>query len=192
MALPPSAAERGRKTRTTTLPPCITTGALGRHVTTDDNVSYDGGRYHGDPDAFPARLAKLIGKLSVRAFARKAGVSDTFLRQCLAGRTEPTRTKLLAIARAGKTSVEWLATGRGTMHGTDGVRSGNPGPALDGELLERVIEVTEDVLREEACTLTPGQKAALIVAAYDLHGDEGEPGPIARETILRLIDSATA
>lgn len=192
MASPPSGTEWGTGTRTTNTPPCITTGALGRHVTTDESVSHGGDRSHGDSEAFPARLATLIGDLSVRAFARKAGVSDTFLRQCLAGRTEPTRTKLLAIARAGATSVEWLATGRGKMHGADALGGGDPGPALDRDLLERVIEVTEEVLREEACTLTPGQKAALIVAAYDQLGDGGEPHPIARETILRLIASATA
>lgn len=159
-------------------------------MTTDEkSVSYDGGQSHGDPDAFPARLATLIGKLSVRAFARKAGVSDTFLRQCLAGRTEPTRTKLLAIARAGATSVEWLATGRGPMRDTDAVRAGDPTPALDRERLERVIEVAEDVLRESGHTLTPAQKAGLIGAAYDMHG--GEDGPIARDTIFRLINRPT-
>lgn len=160
-------------------------------MTTDENtVSYGGERSHGDPDAFPARLAALIGKLSVRAFARKAGVSDTFLRQCLAGRTEPTRTKLLAIARAGATSVEWLATGRGSMHDTDVVRAGDPTPALDRERLERVIEVAEDVLRESGHTLTPAQKAGLIGTAYDMHG--GERGPIGRDTIFRLINRPTA
>lgn len=161
-------------------------------MTTDEkSVSYGGERPHDDPDAFPDRLATLIGRLSVRAFARKAGVSDTFLRQCLAGRTEPTRTKLLAIARAGSASVEWLATGQGPMRDTDVVRSGNPGPVVDRELLERVIEVTEDVLRESACTLTPAQKAGLIGAAYALH-DQGERRPVARETILELVASATS
>lgn len=154
------------------------------------SVSYGGERAHDDPDAFPDRLATLIGRLSVRAFARKAGVSDTFLRQCLAGRTEPTRTKLLAIARAGAASVEWLATGQGPMRDTDAVRSGNAGPVLDRALLERVIEVTEDVLRESACTLTPAQKAGLIGTAYALH-DQGEQRPVARETILELIGSIT-
>lgn len=157
----------------------------------EKTVAYAGEGAHDDPDAFPARLATLIGKVSVRAFARKAGVSDTFLRQCLAGRTEPTRTKLLAIARAGCTSVEWLATGKGPMREADAVRADNPAPAVDRELLERVIEITEEVLRDEACTLTPAQKAGLIGAAYDMHG-QGERRPITRETILRLIASATA
>ena len=68
-------------------------------------------------EGFPSRLAALIGDSSVRAFARKAGVSDTFLRQCLAGRTEPTRTKLIALAGAGGSNVEWLATGHGSRNG---------------------------------------------------------------------------
>lgn len=158
-------------------------------MTDDRSVSHGGGRARDESTAFPARLATLIGESSVRAFARRAGVSDTFLRQCLAGRTEPTRTKLLAIARAGSASVEWLATGRGPMHDSDAARAVDPRPAVDRELLERVIEVTEDVLREQACTLTPAQKAGLIGAAYEMH-DQADRPPVAREIIVRLVSSA--
>lgn len=134
---------------------------------------------------FPARLATLIGDLSVRAFARKAGVSDTFLRQCLAGRTEPTRTKLIAIAEAGGVTVEWLATGAGPRE----AGGASPGPredAIDRRLLERVIEVTESVLDEAGHPLDARRKARLISALYEMHEGSDRP-PIARETILKLV-----
>ncbi len=112
----------------------------------DQDIVYPGDPGLNDPAAFPARLEALIGGMSVRAFARKAGVSDTFLRQCLAGRTEPTRTKLLAIAEAGGTTVEWIATGRAEPSDQPAVADR---PPIDRELLESIIEIAEQVRRRE-------------------------------------------
>ena len=136
-----------------------------------------------DPAAFLARLEAVIGGMSVRAFARKAGVSDTFLRQCLAGRTEPTRTKLLAIAAAGATTVEWIATGRADP--SDQPAIGEP-PAVDRELLEAVIEIAEQVLDDAGTRLAADRKARLISALYDMHAGANRES-IARETIHRLV-----
>lgn len=66
-------------------------------------------------DAFVDRLKLVVEGGSVRAFARNAGISDTFLRQCLAGKSEPTRPVLIAIAKAAGVAVQWLATGEGPM-----------------------------------------------------------------------------
>lgn len=60
---------------------------------------------------FPDRLKEAISGKSVRAFARETGLSDTVLRQYLAGQSEPTRPALIVIARAANVGVEWLATG---------------------------------------------------------------------------------
>lgn len=133
-------------------------------------------------DAFPERLASLVGDLSVRAFARKAGVSDTFLRQCLAGRTEPTRTKLVALAHAGGVSVEWLATG------TTAATPRTPLP--DRELLESIIEVTESVMEERGHYLTPARKAHLVCAVYDTCA-AGDRRAISRKAIAELVTCAT-
>lgn len=70
-------------------------------------------------DAFTDRLKAAIGDISVRAFASKAGVSDTVVRQYLSGKSEPSRTVLLAMARAAGVTVSWLATGEGGMHPED-------------------------------------------------------------------------
>lgn len=135
------------------------------------------------PDDFPVRLGELIGNSSVRAFARKAGVSDTFLRQCLAGRTEPTRTKLLALAHAGETTVEWLATGGGSRHVV-----AEPGPAagLDRPLLESVIAAVEQVLGETGCSLSADRKAMLVTVLYEMHAGH-ERSSITRDEILKLV-----
>lgn len=151
----------------------------------DQDIVYPGSPGLNDPAAFPARLEALIGGMSVRAFARKAGVSDTFLRQCLAGRTEPTRTKLLAIAEAGGTTVEWIATGR--TDSSDQPAIGER-PSIDRDLLESIIEIAEQVLHDAGTRLAAGHKARLITALYDMHAGADRES-ISRETIHRLVAS---
>lgn len=158
-------------------------------MTTEDSVRYGDSTGKDATGGFPTRLANVIGKRSVRSFARSAGVSDTFLRQCLAGRTEPTRTKLIAIARAGDTTVEWLATGRGP-HGFAAEPERTPAPSLNRPLLESIIEVTESVLEESDHSLTPAKKAHLVSALYEMYEGSERPA-ISRETILKLIACAT-
>lgn len=62
-------------------------------------------------EGFPGRLRKVMGAKSIRAFARESGLSDTVLRQYLAGQSEPTRPAIIAMARAARVSVGWLAAG---------------------------------------------------------------------------------
>lgn len=51
----------------------------------------------------------------MRAFARSADIDDKSLRQYIAGKTDPSRSALLGIARAGNVTLQWLATGEGPM-----------------------------------------------------------------------------
>lgn len=139
---------------------------------------------------FPARLADIIGNSSVRAFARRAAVSDTFVRQCLAGRTEPTRTKLLAIAQAGGVSVEWLATGNGTRtYGVAEPAAIAPPAALDVQTLESVLELVETAIDQSDRELSPGQKARLIISVYDLHTSH-DSGSLSLEHIREMVQAA--
>ena len=157
-------------------------------MTRDEDLERDHASPGGDAtQGFPERLASVIGERSVRAFARSAGVSDTFLRQCLAGRTEPTRTKLIAIARAGDTTVEWLATGQGRRGGATGAASARHA-APDRELLEAIIEVTESVLAESGRSLSPAKKAHLVSALYEMR-QGAEPAGFSRDAILKLVSS---
>jgi len=62
--------------------------------------------------AFRSRLTQVIHAYgSVVALATAVGVSDNAIYKWLAGRGYPSVANLVALARAGRVSVEWLATG---------------------------------------------------------------------------------
>lgn len=62
--------------------------------------------------AFRSRLTQVIHSFgSVVALATAVGVSDNAIYKWLAGRGQPSVANLVALARVGRVSVEWLATG---------------------------------------------------------------------------------
>jgi len=62
--------------------------------------------------AFRSRLTQVIHSFgSVVTLATAVGVSDNAIYKWLSGRGQPSVTNLVALARAGRVSVEWLATG---------------------------------------------------------------------------------
>ena len=62
--------------------------------------------------AFRSRLTQVIHSFgSVASLATAVGVSDNAIYKWLAGRGQPSVANLVALARAGRVSVEWLATG---------------------------------------------------------------------------------
>ena len=62
--------------------------------------------------AFRSRLTQVIQSFgSVVALATAVGVSDNAIYKWLAGRGQPSVANLVALARAARVSVEWLATG---------------------------------------------------------------------------------
>jgi transcriptional regulator with XRE-family HTH domain len=63
---------------------------------------------------FSQRLAIAIGDESVNSFAQRAGVGESVLRSYLKG-TVPRLDKIVAIAQAANVSLDWLATGNGSM-----------------------------------------------------------------------------
>ncbi|TQE92557.1 MAG: hypothetical protein FKY71_19815 [Spiribacter salinus] len=119
----------------------------------------------GTPTTFPDRLSYILGGQSVRAFARHAGVSDTFLRQCLSGKTEPTRTKLLALATTGGVSVEWLATGNTPAESSAGGKSTETQASMD--TLETVANTVETVIQAITPDLDAARRAHLIRTVFD-------------------------
>lgn len=85
-----------------------------------------------ESSGFHQRLSSLLPAFkSVRAFATASGVSQTGLQRLING-GEPTLSTLVALAKAGGVSVEWLATGEGASP-TDQVarRSGKSCPCHD-------------------------------------------------------------
>ncbi len=64
-------------------------------------------------DGFRNRLNEILQRFgSVAELARAVGVSDNAIYKWMAARGQPSVANLVALARAGKVSVEWLATGR--------------------------------------------------------------------------------
>ena len=66
---------------------------------------------------FRMRLTQVIQSFgSVAELAALVGVSDNAIYKWLAGRGQPTVANLVALARASRVSVEWLATGAEPVH----------------------------------------------------------------------------
>jgi phage repressor protein C with HTH and peptisase S24 domain len=69
-------------------------------------------------NGFRSRLNQLLQRFgSVAEAARAVGVSDNAIYKWLSGRGQPSVTNLVALARAGQVSLEWLATGHETGRG---------------------------------------------------------------------------
>ena len=66
------------------------------------------------PEPLSDRVRKLIGDRSIRFFAQSAKIKNSTLQSILGG-TKPTVDNLVAIARAGGVTVDWLATGEEPM-----------------------------------------------------------------------------
>lgn len=62
-------------------------------------------------DAVVERIKQVIGDEGVRKYARRAGLKTSTLQATLSGRSLPGLNTLVAIARAGGVSIDWLATG---------------------------------------------------------------------------------
>ena len=60
---------------------------------------------------FASRLAEVIGEAPKSAFARKAGLTESSVRQYLSGKTLPNSEALVAISVAAGVSVDWLLFG---------------------------------------------------------------------------------
>ena len=81
------------------------------------------------------RRARRSAKLSQEALGKQLGVQRSAVSNWeSASQIQPTITNLIAIAMATNTSLEWLATGRGSMLLGDDLQL--EVPALDGELTE--------------------------------------------------------
>ena len=141
---------------------------------------------------FGQRVRTVLGKTSVRSFARDVGIDEKSLRQYMAGATDPSRRTVIAMAKAGGVTVQWLATGEGPM------RKGELGDAskthkaeallFDPELLVDVVSGVEEGLVDAGATMDPEKKGQLLVAIYQLYSDSGAAPD--KEAILRLVRSA--
>jgi phage repressor protein C with HTH and peptisase S24 domain len=73
--------------------------------------------------AFRSRLTQVIHSFgSVVALATAVGVSDNAIYKWLSGRGQPSVANLVSLARAGRVSVEWLATGAEAAPGAQAIK----------------------------------------------------------------------
>ncbi|MGI2222322.1 XRE family transcriptional regulator [Shewanella oncorhynchi] len=73
----------------------------------------------GEVECFSSRLTEIIGSDSARSFAMKADLSQTAIQKYLIGDSTPNVERLIAIAKAGGVTVEWLVTGNGPKYQKD-------------------------------------------------------------------------
>jgi len=83
-------------------------------------------------EGFLERLSKVVAERGgAAAVSRLSGISESTLSNYLSG-TEPRFTRIAAIASACQVSLDWLATGRGTLNGA----SGTAFPGFDASMAE--------------------------------------------------------
>lgn len=160
---------------------------------------------------FAERLRACVGDDSLRAFASKARISPTALRQYLIGKSEPTRPMLLAIARAAEVHVAWLATGDGPMRAEEHSPEEQPriSPrdvqtaemiaeggndyasregAINSDLLTKAAIMLEQELALAHKVLPPDKKGEAIALLYELLREGPEHSQRQKlKRILRLV-----
>ncbi len=121
------------------------------------------------------RIKEVVGDEPRRAFARRAQLSDTALRDYIEGRRRPKREALEKIARAGMVVGAWLTEGRlpktraESRTASSQSQSQTEGQADDdSEMLQAVIRVAEHALRGADVSIEVAQRieeAATAMAA---------------------------
>ncbi len=123
---------------------------------------------------------------SVHAFSRKCGIADSLIRKYLAG-GNPGIDKAAVMAEVAGVSLEWLATGRGSMQIDPTVQQ-----TLRTAPLEAAIRIVERWLALHRRTMKPERKAAVVAIIYeiivqDLEQGRGPMDDQRAETVLKLV-----
>lgn len=120
----------------------------------------------GDPD-FMARVeivAQRVGNATKLAAA--AGISRRTVGTYIAGEAEPSRPRLVAMAKVGRVRLEWLATGEGPMEPEDIEETHYP--RLIPEALSAAINAVEEWLKTQHLAANSDEKTSLIMSVYNL------------------------
>ncbi|MDD3553245.1 MAG: helix-turn-helix transcriptional regulator [Deltaproteobacteria bacterium] len=97
------------------------------------------------PD-FKDRLKQCIREEPVAAFARRCGLPEATIRSYLNGK-KPVYDKLVRIADAAGVSIDWLATGRGSMRPHTHPRT-QPIDDIEEKILIMLNDMDEDKKRD--------------------------------------------
>ncbi len=127
------------------------------------------------------RIKKIRGSMSREKFSALTGISKNTLVNYESGGSSPDAVYLNRLLELfPDTNPKWLLVGDAVMK-----------YHLDDEVLETVIVSIEEQLKEIGRTVSPRQKAQLIIALYDLSCDK-ENHAIEKKTVLRLVKLAAA
>lgn len=141
--------------------------------------------------SFSKRIKVLVERAgSAEKLAKKAGISARVIGKYLNGDSDPSRTRLIRLAKVAEVSLEWLATGSGNMI-IEAERLCSLSAKIDEGILEEVIEAIEEYLSEAQKCLAPGKKAQLAGALYEMYAEEKEKGKaLDKAKVIRLIKLA--
>lgn len=144
------------------------------------------GKRRWGTEHFPVRLEAIIRKCGGAAsLARAAGLSDRVVGKWKSGESEPNVSRLVALARAAGVSVEWLATGRGSV---DDQVLDDPGlydEGLDAELVAQAAGELHVLAKEEGIELSAQEVRICVKAAARIMARE--QGTPIRDVIRDLL-----
>ncbi|WP_019644197.1 helix-turn-helix domain-containing protein [Novispirillum itersonii] len=118
-------------------------------------------------DGFQERMdtaARLAGNAT--RLAEKTGISRRAIGEYLAGKAEPSRLRLIAIAAAAGVRIEWLATGEGPIPARSGANPTDHPAPVDARRLATVGEMIADLYSGENTPLPPRLLARLQAEIY--------------------------
>jgi len=144
--------------------------------------------------SFNERIRIIIEKVgSAEKLATLSGMSSRVIGKYLAGESDPSREKLVALANAAGVSVAWLATGEKALSPEQPDFVCEHGPhysaGIDESLLISIIEAIEEHLAAIDGELAPKKKAQLIATLYSIFNKE-KAAVVDTSTVLRLVKLA--
>lgn len=117
---------------------------------------------------FVRRMEQLVEMTGGRGqLAARSGLSRSVIDKYLQGASEPSRPRLVALAKAGPVSVAWLATGKGEMIERPIAERDEPSQGLDKWLFSRVIDGIRRVYRQAGAQLPTVNEVELGVDMHD-------------------------
>ena len=147
------------------------------------------------PGGFSARLRQAITAYGpVTDLARAIGRSEGAVRKWLRRVSEPNVGDLRAICTVTGVNVEWLLWGKekagvgihGALQVPGDVRA-HDAPAVDGALLESILEVMDEEILASGAEIATSKRSAMAVTLYSLFQSHGN---IDRPAVARLVKLA--
>ena len=126
----------------------------------------------GDPEldrSFQFRIEEAVDRAGGAAeLARKSGLSLRAINKYRCGASDPSRERLVAMARAAGVSVNWLAAGEGPMRAEEvaATPAAKPAESLDLDLLWHTVFDLQETLIDRRLSATPKQMADMVITNY--------------------------